>query len=83
MSVPLFPTKDAPPIIIKLYDHDTFGDDFMGNCIVDLMEGIKDQYITINKVETPKPCWLKLKYSKANNRNLSMGWRIFLRREFR
>jgi hypothetical protein len=64
MPVPFFPMKDAPPIILKIYDHDTFGDDFMGSCIVDLTEGIKEQFVYFNKLEVPKPSWLKLKYSK-------------------
>ena len=36
MVVPLFNLKDSPPIVIKLYDHDTLSDDFMGSAVIDV-----------------------------------------------
>ena len=55
--------ETCPPIIVKVYDDDTFGSDFMGSTVVDVEKGLKEGYINFNKTENPDPKWMNLKIS--------------------
>ena len=66
MKVPLFNLKDSPPLLVNVYDHDTFGDDFIGSVGIDLNAGLKEGYVAFNKKEVPEPQWFPIQYRKNN-----------------
>ena len=63
MVAPLFDIEHSPPIIIKVFDDDTFGSDFMGGAVLDITHGIKEGFVKFNSTESPEPTWVDLYFS--------------------
>ena len=63
MIIPLFDIEDSPPIVLKVFDDDTFGSDFIGGAIVDITKGLKEGFVKLNTSDVPDPKWVQLKYS--------------------
>ena len=59
----MFPPALSPPIIVKLFDYDRIGRDFLGSAVVNVQDGIKEGWILYNKKVLPEPKWVELKYS--------------------
>ncbi|KAL4472061.1 hypothetical protein ABPG72_007110 [Tetrahymena utriculariae] len=66
VNVPYFyESQEQPPIIIRVFDQSEYGlgENFLGNAIVDINEGVKYKYINFSK-EPPEAKWLNLYYNK-------------------
>lgn len=63
LQIPYFDAKDSPPIIVKLFDYDLIGRDFLGSAVINVQDGIKEGWIFYNKAQLPEPRWIDLKYS--------------------
>lgn len=62
MIVPFFGIDEMPPLIIKFYDKDKFGSEYIGHRIISLQQGIIEGFVYFNKAEVPEPKWLDLNY---------------------
>ena len=58
----IFPKEECPPIILKMYDKDSIGHDFIGSCLMDVQKGIKEKWITLEEKIVPNPVWHELQY---------------------
>ena len=61
-------TKNPPPIIIKVFDEDLIGSDFLGTAVVDLKLMYQKGHLKFNSKnvfeDQPTPLWVDLKYGR-------------------
>lgn len=62
MIVPYFGIDEMPPLIFKMYDKDTFKDEYMGHQIIYLDKGIHEGFVSFNQTSPPEPKWIDLDY---------------------
>ena len=62
MIVPFFKIDEMPPFIIKMFDRDTFKDEYIGHQIINLKEGIREGFVYFNRTDAPDPKWIHLDY---------------------
>ena len=60
MNVKEIEIDNPPPIIIKAYDSDTIGNEFLGSCVIDFKEWYQKGNLLIDTEELPKPRWVDL-----------------------
>lgn len=59
--------KQPPPLIIKFFDYDFMGDDYLGGASVDLNQMLKNGHLKINDISQPEPVWIDLKYGNMSS----------------
>jgi hypothetical protein len=67
-NVPIYKLEgNPPPMTLKIFDKDTFGEDFLGVSLIDLKDMYKKGHLKKNKFDEPTPVWISLKYGKQKN----------------
>jgi len=80
LKVPVHNLKDAPPLLIKMYDWDELGgDDLIGVSYINLNQAYQEKSLLINVNEIPTPKWYNLSYStETEGGKILLGFNLFL-----
>ena len=83
MAAPLHDLKDAPPLLVKMWDWDQIGgDDLIGVSYIHLNEAYKDKSLLLNQNIIPTPKWYNLSYSQdVEGGKILLGFNLFMGRK--
>lgn len=64
LTIAITDNYDEYPIVLKVYDEDLLSDEYMGEAIINVKDGIKDGFIDPTGTKFPPPKWVDLQYDR-------------------